>query len=378
MSGACPMSPLVHARSDGRLGSREAASLERHLRVCGECAALGRDLGRVAELGRRVGDLPARAPLEQRRARLRLLRAAATPGEPSSRSRRRRALALGLAGSALAVVLSLAAVGRLWSSTPPRLRSLAVPTMARADGDGLAAQVQPGPDSQHAVHKLAGLELVRLEGGTIDLRVAPLSVGQRVVVVTADAELEVRGTDFRVSAASGRLRAVEVREGRVELRHPSGTVLLGAGERWPAPESRAEAQPVQASRPEAIEDAPAGPSRGSETRSAAGEPRESAEAAPRPVRAEPTDHRAAASAAFARAVHALERGECDRAITLLRAFLAAHPDDPRAEDARWLVVVAHQRAGRTRAAQSAAQDYLERHPRGYRQPEAQSLAADER
>jgi hypothetical protein len=72
----CDMAALVEARRDGRVGEREAASLDRHLVACAACRELAADLERLAGLagGRPVATL---TPLEQRRERLRLLRDAA-------------------------------------------------------------------------------------------------------------------------------------------------------------------------------------------------------------------------------------------------------------------------------------------------------------
>jgi hypothetical protein len=71
--------------------------------------------------------------------------------------------------------------------------------------------------------------------------VAKLEAGQRFVVLTPDAEVEVRGTRFHVALASpdencghGTPTRVVVDEGVVVVRSPTGEVRVPAGERWPA------------------------------------------------------------------------------------------------------------------------------------------------
>ena len=76
-------------------------------------------------------------------------------------------------------------------------------------------------------------DVVRLDEGTIVLEVAPLLRGERFRVLTRDAEVEVRGTRFQVSAAGGELLAVSVSHGRVEVRSPGGGhAVLEAGDEW--------------------------------------------------------------------------------------------------------------------------------------------------
>src|SRR5262249_1118357 len=89
----------------------------------------------------------------------------------------------------------------------------------RAVGAARFSRVRPGPD-----------EIVRVDEGTIHLDVAPLGVGDRFRVVTADAEVEVRGTAFQVTAAASQLVAVRVWHGRVEVPGGGGVAGgLGAG-----------------------------------------------------------------------------------------------------------------------------------------------------
>src|SRR4029079_10605942 len=80
-----------------------------------------------------------------------------------------------------------------------------------------------------------------LEAGSFFAKVARLAVDERFVVATPDAEVEVRGTAFRVTivpgnaaCAGGTPTRLDCSEGVVVVRHAGAEVRVGAGERWPA------------------------------------------------------------------------------------------------------------------------------------------------
>jgi TolA-binding protein len=104
----------------------------------------------------------------------------------------------------------------------------------RAIGAARFSRVQSPPD-----------EIVRLDDGSIDLDVVHLRVGERFRVLTSDAEVEVRGTRFQVTASDRQLATVRVREGRVEVRpFGGGGALLEAGDVWErGPQNDAEDVP---------------------------------------------------------------------------------------------------------------------------------------
>jgi len=88
-------------------------------------------------------------------------------------------------------------------------------------------------------------EVVRVTSGQVALEVAPLSPGERLRVVTGDAEVEVRGTAFSVTVEKDRLLTLAVSHGLVELRrvgHPA--MLLSSGERWVAVPEEVAAPPT--------------------------------------------------------------------------------------------------------------------------------------
>jgi TolA-binding protein len=110
-----------------------------------------------------------------------------------------------------------------------------------------------GPRSHAVVHASAGAafvmsaappdETLRLRSGTVDIQVDPLDPGQRFRVVVGDAEIEVRGTAFTVSATDDRLADVSVAHGRVEVRpRGSAPATLGPGQGWRA--RSAAARPI--------------------------------------------------------------------------------------------------------------------------------------
>jgi TolA-binding protein len=104
----------------------------------------------------------------------------------------------------------------------------------RAIGTARFSRAQSPPD-----------EVVRLDDGSIDLDVVHLRWGERFRVLTSDAEVEVRGTRFRVTASDRRLTSVRVWEGRVEVRpFGGGAAVLDAGDVWEGiPQNDAEDAP---------------------------------------------------------------------------------------------------------------------------------------
>ena len=386
----CPMASLVEARRDGRLGEREAASLVRHLGTCSACVELERDLDEVRDLLRRAPG-PSLTALEHQRNRLALLRAAAAP--PASRDRPSRwgvlfsrpAAAIAITAMTAAAALGLALPRTLTGGReaapmiaqhlpvivlrgvdPGRsdvdpLRVYPAETTLRGSADARFEQ-RVGPD---------GVERVSLSEGTLDLAVRKLSSGERFMVVTDDAEVEVRGTVFEVEAHAGRIAGVSVSEGKVEVRHRGALSVVAAGGAWRPPvEMGAVAMGAPPPNPRervlamgAASSSPRGKVfftgvRGT-TGASVGEVPEDSEA----------------STAFGAAVDMLGRGDYAAARVRLDAFRAAHPADGRADLAAFLVIVSLQHAGRRAEAQEAARRYLELYPEGDRRAEAVRVAA---
>jgi ferric-dicitrate binding protein FerR (iron transport regulator) len=207
------------------------------------------------------------------------------------------------------------------------------PTEALAD-----AVLRPSPGARfERMETIDGVERVHLEDGALDVEVRRLPPEERFLVTTADGEVEVRGTVFRVEALDGHLDRVFVTRGKVEVRHLGASTIVPAGGVWTRPQ-------------------------------AAPPPR----ALPR-VPAHPAERKAETSKAFAEGVALIERGDYATAADKLDAFRRANPGDARAEDAAYLTVLSLQRAGRPAAAAEAARRYLELYPSSARRGAVQKV-----
>ena len=351
----CPMELLVEAKRDGRLHNRELSSIDRHLATCVSCAALARDLNQVRVLLGSPVHEP--RPLEVQRGRLKLLREAALPSSPAvtGSGLPRLAIALAIVGAAtLMLVLqrgsiehgnALAQASSSSPSAPVRTATTIVP-----EGEARFARATDG-----------STEIVTLESGAIDLSVRHLGAGERFFVKTGDAEVEVRGTVFRVQAADNRLESVAVVEGKVEVRFRGRAVLLTADERWDRP---ADAPPLS---PKAVPVAARAATVGS-PRFATTAKR--GEVSPRPA----SSAKPPVEDSFVEAMGMMERGDYGAASAHLEAFSTSNVGDDRAEDAAFLVILALQRAGRGAEAGAAAKRYLGTYPAGYRRTEAHAIA----
>jgi FecR protein/Putative zinc-finger/Outer membrane lipoprotein len=351
----CTMAPLVEARRDGRLDAREVASVERHLAACAACRALAADLDRLAEVAR----LPATAPptpLEHQRGRVALLRAAAGAEPANDTAAVRRLKVVLAAAAALAVTGALSAGAIAWSGH----RALDAVAVARRlpPPPALAARldttVRGAPGARFERARVAEVERVALADGAIDLEVRPLAAGERFLVATDDAEVEVRGTVFHVEAREGHLIYVSVREGKVEVRRGTESALLTPGQEWRDERPRVEVEPAPAPLPK---------------QARATVVAHSVAARDKPPPAAPSSN------GLAEGVRLVERGDYAAAAERLEAFHADHPGDARGEDAAFLTVIALQRAGRKDEARAAAHRYLAQYPKGYRRAEAEAIAA---
>jgi hypothetical protein len=209
-------------------------------------------------------------------------------------------------------------------------------------------------------------QVVRVDSGSVDLHVAKLAAGQRFLVDTPDAEVEVRGTQFRVSivpadpsCGGATWTRVAVTEGVVEVRHAGTAARVAAGEQWPsgcgeAPIARARVTP-------------AGTTVGPQTRI--------------DVRPRMTNRRwgesslGAQNNLFAQAVTAKRLGDSPRALAVLERFLTKYPTSPLTEN----VMVERMRLLRTldpAGAVAAATQYLALYPNGFAHAEAESMVAE--
>ncbi|WP_437809900.1 FecR domain-containing protein [Sorangium sp. So ce1078] len=368
----CPKAALVEALHSGRFGPPEAAAVARHAAVCASCAELARDIERIGAAVRAPRE-PA-TPLEHQRARLALLRRATelpAPRVPWSGAR------LALAGAALAVAATLVWLGAGEALRPAEKPALALrhrlpPHFAPDHGTTL----RPSVDARFERERRAGLDVVTLADGAIDVAVRPLAAGERFIVRTTDAEVEVRGTVFRVEAERGRIRGVSVSEGSVEVRHAGIVAMILSGGSWRATGGAGAAPLPGAVLPPGASAAP--PASAESSAPAAQEQGASSGAAVEAQRAAPGAAPSSSPAArkFAEAMQALGRGDYARGAEQLEAFSAAHPGDARADEADYLRAIALQRAGRKAEAVAAARRYLATRPNGAHRAEAKKIAGD--
>jgi hypothetical protein len=209
---------------------------------CAACADVWTRVQAVRELGQRLTwDEPdAERVSRMRGAVLASLRG--DTGAPRRREPRAPRAALRHWGLRVAAVASLAAAIALgvvrhepagWRGPASSPASLAV---VQPRGSAHFRQVSRPPDEE-----------VRLTDGTVHVTVIHLDRGQRFRIVTADATVEVRGTEFDVDVVDDHLRSVDVSRGTVEVRIQDREVArLTAGLRWQAASPKAADAPSPA------------------------------------------------------------------------------------------------------------------------------------
>jgi hypothetical protein len=221
-----------------------------------------------------------------------------------------------------------------------------------------------------AVVEQAAAQIYALQAGAVRADVAKVPAGGRFVVRTVDAEVEVRGTSFRVALApsepkcgGGTRTRVAVTEGVVVVRSlgvSGGETRVSAGESWPRDCAReVPSLPVASSSAPSLDR--------SGTRPPPASPSSSAGA---PV---PASELTAQNDLFAAAVAAKRRGDTSAAIAGYERYLAKYPGSPLAESAtveRMRLLAASDPA---RGA-AAAKSYLARYPGGFARSEADTLA----
>ena len=116
-----------------------------------------------------------------------------------------------------------------------RLQSAAENVELQA-ADGSSVSMGAGSDLQ--LIRADRERWLRLSTGTVTIHVAKLQVGERFVIVTPDAEVEVRGTRFQVQVhpakdGCGRLTSVHVDEGVVAVRATGLETQVFPGNHWP-------------------------------------------------------------------------------------------------------------------------------------------------
>jgi len=328
---ACPSElELGRAVSDG--------AAPEHLAACASCRATWDDTLRAIELARRATrPLPPAAQREE----LRTAILASSRGAPVVRRRAAVVGCVALAAAGAALYLGL------------RPRPIAPPPARHAT-------IVPHAGAQFSAASDRPDELVYLVDGGIDVAVTPLEPGERFRVVTVDAEVEVHGTAFEVTAHDRRLASVRVHHGTVEVRALGGPArLLHAGDAWaPPPVNTALAVPPSAPPPPAPAPAPAAPRH--------------IAAQPLSPRAAPPPARSPQAIAYDDAWTALRANDFATASAAFARTTLLDPDGPLAEDASYWYPVALARAKRGEAA-GAFRDFLDRYPRSPHAGEASAM-----
>ena len=244
-----------------------------------------------------------------------------------------------------------------------------------------------------AVKEASSIQRYELKEGAIRARVAKLVTGERFIIATADAEVEVHGTAFRVavvpvnpSCGSGTITRVSVTEGVVSVRRDGAEVRVTPGHTWPETcDQTPPAASAASAAPSARVRVRGGMARGNGMRISAPAVAEAETPAPTeapaPVEAPPAaqpslpltkSELAAQNDMFASAVRAKRRGQGSQAVRIFERFTREYPASPLAESAaaqrmKLLAVID------AVAARRAANDYLSRYPAGFARLDARHL-----
>jgi len=303
---------------------------------------------------------------------------------PWLRSPPRRAVTSSLVRHPFSVVKADGASASVVPSLDPGVTLQAPPTapveLASADGTVVTLEAR----GQLALLEQSATRRFSLRRGAVRAHVAHLPAGERFIIATDDAEVEVHGTMFRVSLADadptcedGRRTRVAVTEGIVSVRAGGRETLVAAGDTWPAcartDAPRAPAAVAEVATPPA---APAiavavsektSPHRRMRALPAVTVP------VPPALSPQPSPGLAAANDVFAAAVRAKRAHRPAEALRLFARLIELAPDGPLAEGAAAQQMKLLATSDPT-AARRAAADYLARYPDGFARDDARRLA----
>jgi ferric-dicitrate binding protein FerR (iron transport regulator) len=242
-------------------------------------------------------------------------------------------------------------------------------TIALPTGTRLA--VEGGGDV--AVLSEGATQLFELASGALRADVAKLKAGERFVIRTGDAEIEVRGTSFRVATAAadpacghGLKTRVSVYEGVVTVRtNGADPVALRPGDVWPPGCDDGSAGSPHSAPPPL---APAPPSPLAPAPPPLAPPVEAS-----PAARAPTSDLTAQNDLFDAAMEHERSGDAVAAVAAFDRLMAKYPGGPLAESAALERMKLLSGYDRVRAS-DAARDYLRRYPRGFGRAEAEAIA----
>jgi hypothetical protein len=238
-------------------------------------------------------------------------------------------------------------------------------TVGTADGTVLTL----GPRGDLAVLEAGRTRRFALRAGVVSVRVARLVAGERFVIETTDAEIEVNVSALSValvasdpSCGHGARTRVSVSAGEVSVRSGDNAVDIAAGSQWPVGCT-------------ATARAPHSPERTTVTTRRVTIARVSP--AVSVSSAAPASSLRFENDLFAEAVRARNAGELDRAAATFGRLIDEHPQSPLVESAmvqRMRLLESVDRA----ASVTLAHAYLARFPSGVARPEAARLTAPSR
>jgi hypothetical protein len=328
-----------------QVGSNQV--LDAHLAGCPSCRAVWNDWSQAIQLAR---ELPVELPSAARREAVRKSLLAAAEGAPAPETRWRRPALVWAGTFVVAASFALWFVAR--KPAPPLERARAsIVAVGAADYKIVA----PPPT-----------ETVWLRNGTLAFDVAPLQANERFKVMTGDGEVEVRGTNFEVTATNDRLEVVRVTRGHVEVRPLNrGSVLLGPGEAWRSETSRPtvveKAIPLPSPPPERPRRRPQWAAQ-AEQLNRGGSPQGATQRSPSPQESVYDD-----------AWDAMRSGDFQKAATSFMHVTEVAPRGPLADEGAFWQGVALARAGEPHEAIAAFRRMLDAYPSSPRKGEASAM-----
>jgi hypothetical protein len=281
--------------------------------------------------------------------------------------------------------LSVVGVG---TAVVPGMRLLASDAEALrvASADGTELTLEPG--GSLTVIESGETKRFALMRGAVLAHVKKLGPGERFVVDTADTEVEVRGTIFRVALTAepppcgpSTTTRVSVAEGVVAVSGPAGRAVLFPGDEWPAVCPSSAPATGRGQEDDGAEASSAGSSirrRGVVRRGLAPSRDLPATASPAPSAAPSPETPKEATALeaqndlFSAALRAKRRGDAAGALVLFDRFIRRYPDASLLEGA-FVQRMRLLAAGDAEAGGRVAAQYLARFPAGFARDEAQRM-----
>ena len=264
-----------------------------------------------------------------------------------------------------------------------------------AAGGGAALALSTGSElgvgggSELQVIEVGAMQRFMLRSGSVNADVSHLRDGERFIVGTPDAEIEVHGTSFRVEvldpsqACDGSRTRVTVREGVVSVTRGGATVHVRPGQHWPqgcevgaasaTVTPGAEPAPIAGALPEPRMAPPSHAVAPGPERVRGSAPASDAETRSRPSR-ESVSPLAEENTAFGRAVAMRRGGDRAAALDAFQRFLLRYPDGPLTESAAVERMRLLSEMDEARAI-PAADAYLRTYPSGFARDEASAIVA---